>query len=146
MFGLWFQDTTYPTRLRTTSLAAAGLSTIPKAPSRVRVSLGITPEPRIALGRWRCPRGRLLRWDSQVQKRNITGDAGDWTRGLSHAKRTRYHCATSPVGGGRANFKDIILQPFNSEAHQTAKPITSSCTASTPWVTTGLSWSDTAAT
>ena len=27
----------------------------------------------------------------------ISGDAGDWTRGLSHAKRTRYHCATSPT-------------------------------------------------
>ena len=25
------------------------------------------------------------------------GDAGDRTRGLSHAKRTRYHCATSPA-------------------------------------------------
>ena len=29
------------------------------------------------------------------RKKNI-GDAGDRTRGLSHAKRTRYHCATSP--------------------------------------------------
>ena len=33
------------------------------------------------------------------QKMGITGDAGDWTRGLSHAKRTLYHWATSPVGG-----------------------------------------------
>ena len=36
---------------------------------------------------------------SQVQNckiRVVIGDAGDRTRGLSHAKRTRYHCATSP--------------------------------------------------
>ena len=25
------------------------------------------------------------------------GDTGDRTRGLSHAKRTRYHCATTPL-------------------------------------------------
>ena len=31
------------------------------------------------------------------------GDAGDWTRGLSHAKRTRYHCATSPLEIGSSN-------------------------------------------
>ena len=33
----------------------------------------------------------------EKSKRNWpSGDAGDRTRGLSHAKRTRYHCATSP--------------------------------------------------
>ena len=30
------------------------------------------------------------------KKEPAIGDAGDRTRGLSHAKRTRYHCATSP--------------------------------------------------
>ena len=30
------------------------------------------------------------------EKKFLSGDAGDRTRGLSHAKRTRYHCATSP--------------------------------------------------
>ena len=34
---------------------------------------------------------------TEKNKKKITaGDAGDRTRGLSHAKRTRYHCATSP--------------------------------------------------
>ena len=33
---------------------------------------------------------------SEMLKKIHFGDAGDWTRGLSHAKRTRYHCATSP--------------------------------------------------
>ena len=32
----------------------------------------------------------------KVEEKEIFGDAGDRTRGLSHAKRTRYHCATSP--------------------------------------------------
>ena len=31
-----------------------------------------------------------------LKKEKNIGDAGDRTRGLSHAKRTRYHCATSP--------------------------------------------------
>ena len=31
------------------------------------------------------------------EKKFLSGDAGDRTRGLSHAKRTRYHCATSPT-------------------------------------------------
>ena len=30
------------------------------------------------------------------QNKEESGDAGDWTRGLSHAKRTPYHWATSP--------------------------------------------------
>ena len=46
-----------------------------------------------------------MRWKTETlikiniekwKKLPLIGDAGDWTRGLSHAKRTRYHCATSP--------------------------------------------------
>ena len=33
------------------------------------------------------------------QNYGLPGDAGDWTRGLSHAKRTLYRWATSPGGG-----------------------------------------------
>ena len=33
----------------------------------------------------------------RIKEFATVGDAGDWTRGLSHAKRTRYHCATSPL-------------------------------------------------
>ena len=38
------------------------------------------------------------------------GDAGDWTRGLSHAKRTRYHCATSPSYYHLLNFLKQLSQ------------------------------------
>ena len=49
------------------------------------------------------PVAGLVAWVVRyVVKKKVTkkicqyGDAGDRTRGLSHAKRTRYHCATSP--------------------------------------------------
>ena len=39
-----------------------------------------------------------------------SGDTGDRTRGLSHAKRTRYHCAISP---------DIKILPNKLFYHET---------------------------
>ena len=51
-------------------------------------------------------------------KKNVKnfGDAGDRTRGLSHAKRTRYHCATSPVVTTRAkNLKVPRFQNIHFE-------------------------------
>ena len=38
----------------------------------------------------------MLKFEKKDEKKFLIGDAGDRTRGLSHAKRTRYHCATSP--------------------------------------------------
>ena len=38
-------------------------------------------------------------WPKKISKK--LGDAGDWTPGLSHAKRTLYHWATSPMWLGR---------------------------------------------
>ena len=37
----------------------------------------------------------------------LYGDAGDWTRGLSHAKRTRYHCATSPFSINETKYTEL---------------------------------------
>ena len=39
---------------------------------------------------------RSVSFKTEKEKKVTAGDAGDRTRGLSHAKRTRYHCATSP--------------------------------------------------
>ena len=38
----------------------------------------------------------LTKCCSVINEKESIGDAGVRTRGLSHAKRTRYHCATSP--------------------------------------------------
>ena len=36
----------------------------------------------------------MLQWKKNVMEKKLSGDAGDGTRGLSHAKRTLYHWAT----------------------------------------------------
>ncbi len=49
-------------------------------------------------------RERLVLFAFKTIKSNF-GDTGDRTRGLSHAKRTRYHCAISP--------DDITCEGYN---------------------------------
>ena len=51
---------------------------------------------------------KILHEKGQHEKQNFRfGDAGDWTRGLSHAKRTLYRWATSPL------YVDVMISHFS---------------------------------
>lgn len=52
--------------------------------------------------------------DKKNQRKKTTGDVGDWTRELSHTKRTRFHCATSPYASVLANENWCNLLPLCS--------------------------------
>ena len=69
-----------------------------------------------------------LAWYHYTSSANVSGDAGDWTRDLSHAKRTLYHWATSPcsylfilLGNWRSDYLPMIQFPKTIDLHPNSR-------------------------
>ena len=58
-----------------------------------------------------------VKYHRQRSLRKITGDAGDRTRGLSHAKRTLYRWATSPVNNQTVFHDDKKHEVFEKSLY-----------------------------